>query len=126
MYLGSYEFDGDPDQLLAGYDTLMASFPVDLIIFHTCVRTDDGIPIIDGCPDLAETSVRSRRAPRSRRPSTTVGLPRPTVVELGTVHAARTREGVLADRVTARGTTSGSPGNGGTCTCGCRILVRAC
>jgi hypothetical protein len=27
VYLGIYYFEGDPDELLAGYDRMLASFP---------------------------------------------------------------------------------------------------
>jgi len=95
MFLGSYEFTGDSDELLAGYDKLMTTFPVDLITFHVCVRTDDGIRIIDGCPTHADFIAFST-SPTFAAALDAAGLPRPTIVELGAMHAARTRDGVLA------------------------------
>jgi hypothetical protein len=95
MFLSSYEFTGDPDELLAGYSKLMASFPLEAIIFHVCVRADDGIRIIDGCPTRADF-VAFSTSPTFVTALDAAGLPRPTIVELGTVQAARTRDGVLA------------------------------
>jgi hypothetical protein len=95
MYLSSYEFTGDSDELLAGYDKLMASFPVDVIIFHACVRTDDGMQIIDGCPTRADF-VAFSTSPTFTAALDAAGLPRPTIVELGPVHVARTHDEVLA------------------------------
>jgi hypothetical protein len=95
MFLSSYEFTGDPDELLAGYDKLMASFPLDMIIFNVCIRTNDGIRIIDGCPTRVDF-VAFSTSPTLTAALDAAGLPGPTIVELGTVEAARTRDGLLA------------------------------
>ncbi len=34
MYLGIYEIDGDPNELLAAYDRLIAMMPEGQVVFH--------------------------------------------------------------------------------------------
>ena len=94
MYLGSYRFNGDPDQLLARYDTMFSQFPVEAIMFHACVRTADGITVFDACPDLAQFRAFASSA-EFRGALDGVGLPEPTVTEIGTVHTARAQAGLL-------------------------------
>jgi hypothetical protein len=36
MYLGIYDIDGDPDELLAAYDRVMARMPEGQVYFHAC------------------------------------------------------------------------------------------
>jgi hypothetical protein len=54
MYLGTYTFDGDPDELLARYDRMMAGFPEESLLVQVCVRGTNGITVIDTCPSEAE------------------------------------------------------------------------
>ena len=54
MYLGTYTFDGDPDELLSRYDRMIASFPDEALLVHLCVRGENGITIIDTCPNEAD------------------------------------------------------------------------
>ncbi|HEY6067424.1 MAG TPA: hypothetical protein VIU81_01940 [Gaiellaceae bacterium] len=53
MHLGIYRFDGDPEELLAAYDKLMAGMPPGQAIFHACVTRPDGVTVYDACPDEA-------------------------------------------------------------------------
>ena len=41
---------GDPDDLLAGYDRLMAGMPEDQVEFHACAVREAGITIYDARP----------------------------------------------------------------------------
>jgi hypothetical protein len=92
MYLGTYTFNGDPDDLLARYDRMMAGFPQESLLVHVCVRGVDGITVIDTCPSEAEFGAFSR-SPEFRAALDAVGLPEPTVDRIGEVHLARTPAG---------------------------------
>ena len=88
MYLGIFEFEGDPAELLAAYDTLMASTPNSSIACHLCAVRPGGIVIYDTCPSedafrRFSTSAEFQGALRQ------AGLPGPTVTGQP-VHAART------------------------------------
>jgi hypothetical protein len=50
MYLGIYDIDGDPDELLAAYDRVMARMPEGQVYFHACAVRENGITIYDACP----------------------------------------------------------------------------
>ena len=88
MYMGSYRFDGDPDQLLAGYDRMMDSFPPEMLLVHVCVGRADGITIFDSCPSEAEFR-RFSTSPEFRGALAAAGLPDPVVDPIGVVHLAR-------------------------------------
>jgi len=91
-----YEFEGDPDELVAAYDRLMEFVPSDGLPFHACVRRDGGIVIYDCCPDRDvfrgfSSSDGLLDAMRD------AGLPTATVTELGDVHAARSRDQFITE-----------------------------
>ena len=92
MHLGTYRIDGDPDDLLARYDRMLAGFPVDELLVHICVRRADGITIIDTCPTEADFRSFSTSA-EFRSALDAVGLPQPLVESVGHVHLARTPAG---------------------------------
>ena len=86
-FLGSYEFDGDPDELIAGYDRLTAQFPEDVILLQTVIRRDGGITVYDACPDqptFADFSTSEMFA----KALAEAGLPEPRVTQLGEIHKA--------------------------------------
>ncbi len=88
MFLGSYEFDGDPAELLPAYDRLMASFPPDALLLHTCTARTDGITIFDACP--TEAVFRSfSTGPEFTAALDAAGLPPARIVHHGEVHVAR-------------------------------------
>jgi len=87
MFLGKYEYEGDPDELLAGYDRLMTQIPRESIGIHICIRVDGGITIYDTCP-TAEVWMSFANDPNIRAAMVAVGLPEPTVTPLGEVHSA--------------------------------------
>jgi hypothetical protein len=51
MYLGMYTFRGNPAELLAGHDRMLALLPEGQLDLHLCVETEDGIAVLDSCPN---------------------------------------------------------------------------
>jgi hypothetical protein len=96
MYLGIYDFDGDPEDLAARYDHLIAQFPPDAVTLNACVRRPDGITVIDTCP--SESDFRGFAASAEFAAGlASVGLGTPRVTPLGEVHALHgTRTAVTA------------------------------
>jgi hypothetical protein len=92
MYMGSYRLDGDPDQLLAGYDRMLKLFPPEILLVHVCIRRDDGITILDSCPNEDEFR-RFSAGPEFKSALATAGLPEPVVDYLGDVHFAHAPAG---------------------------------
>lgn len=78
MYLGIYDFEGDPDELLAGYERMMGSLPTGMIIFHACVVRDGGITIYDACP-TQEAFEGFSTGETFKQALAAAGLPRPTI-----------------------------------------------
>jgi hypothetical protein len=87
MFLGSYRYDGDPDELLRAYDRLMSGMPVEQLTFHMCIRRDDGITIYDTCPS-EEAFESFSTDPAVRSAMAAAGLPEPLVTPLGESHNA--------------------------------------
>src|SRR3954451_3062274 len=86
MYLGAYDFKGDVDELVSAYDHLVAGFPPGMVMLQVCVRHDDGITVLDACPsrdDFRAFSTSDTFGGALRA----VGLPDPTIREVGEVHA---------------------------------------
>jgi hypothetical protein len=50
MHASVWEYVGDPDELAAGYEAMVAEVPTDNMRFAACVRTATGILVIDTCP----------------------------------------------------------------------------
>lgn len=88
MYLGKYEFEGDPERLVDAYDRLMAGIPPEAIGFHICVKRSNGITIYDTCP-TAEVFEATAHDPDMRAAMADAGLPEPKVTPLGAAHSAR-------------------------------------
>jgi hypothetical protein len=86
-FLGSYDFDGDPDVLVGAYDRLMAQLPEDAILLNVCYRRASGITILDACPDR-QTFAAFSTSDDFAQALAGVGLPSPTVTQLGQVHRA--------------------------------------
>ena len=89
MYLGIYRFDGDPDTLLAAYDRLAASIPLDGSVVHVCVRRDDGITVYDTCPSR-EAFEGFAASAEFHGAVAAAGLPGPSIEGVA-VHDARVR-----------------------------------
>lgn len=93
MYIGIYEIDGDPDELVPAYDRLMAGIPEGQVHFHACAVRADGITIYDACP-TKEAFERFSTGEEFRRAAEAAGLPWPSRIEGLPLHAARTGGGV--------------------------------
>ena len=50
MHCSIWTYAGDPDELVARYEALVADIPAENMRFHACARTHDGIVIFDTCP----------------------------------------------------------------------------
>ena len=87
MHLGVYRFEGEPGQLLAGYERLLAAFPADQLLFHVCVQRPGAIEVYDACPTREMFQAFAASA-EFRGALQTAGLPRPSVTELGETRAA--------------------------------------
>jgi hypothetical protein len=86
MYASIWRFTGDPDELTRRYDAILADIPPAGMRLHVCLRTPDGIVIVDTCPSeevFEQFAAGPFPALRSRH-----GLPEPTDVQDGPVHAA--------------------------------------
>jgi len=95
MYLGVYEIDGDPDELLAAYDRLMAGMPEGQVEFHACAVRGDGITIYDACP-TKEAFERFSSGTEFRAAAEAAGLPWPSRIVGLPLHAVRARAGLGA------------------------------
>jgi hypothetical protein len=94
MFLGSYEFDGQPAELLAAYQRLLQNFPPDSLDLHVSVVRDDGITVFDACPSRAAFDDFSQ-SPEFLGAVESAGLPRPSrVAALGEIHRAQLRQPV--------------------------------
>jgi hypothetical protein len=88
---------GDPDDLEARYDTLLAEVPPANMRLHLCLRAHDGLVVVDTCPSRdvfqAFHNGESMRALRARH-----GLPEPDRLEDYPVHVAIAEGAALAAR----------------------------
>jgi hypothetical protein len=87
MHASVWRFAGDPDELLARYDAMIAEIPRANLRLHLCLRAADGIVLVDTCPSrevfeafFAGDAFRDLRARH--------GLPSPEQLEDFPVHAA--------------------------------------
>jgi hypothetical protein len=92
-HLAAYHFDGNPDELLAGYEQLMAVYPPDILELNVCVVRDDGMTVYDVCPSRAVFEQFSRSAEFTGAVAA-AGLPAPRIESLGLIHAVHVREPV--------------------------------
>jgi hypothetical protein len=104
MYLGSYRFTGDPDQLLSAYARVMAGLPDYAVsLLHLCLRQDDGITVLDACPSREDLEAFAS-GPDFAAWLADAGLPTPDVRPLGEVRTA-----ILGDSATQEQETVGRP-----------------
>ena len=90
VFLGSYDFDGDIQELLSAYERLVAGFPQDAFDLHVCVVREGGITVYDTCPSRAVfADFSSSRGFRDAMAK--AGLPAPKIQLLGDVHTVRAR-----------------------------------
>jgi hypothetical protein len=87
MHASIWKFSGDPADLLPRYDAMLEQIPNANMRLHLCLRSNDGIVLVDTCPDrktfeLFASGEDFRALRRSH------GLPEPERVEDFQVHAA--------------------------------------
>jgi hypothetical protein len=90
MHLGIYDIDGDPTELLAAYDRLIAMMPEGQLVFHACAVRENGITVYDACPSK-EAFEKFSTSEEFRGATAAAGLPWPRRIEGLPVHAARAR-----------------------------------
>jgi hypothetical protein len=87
MHASIWRFRGDADDLLRRYDAMVADLPLASMRLHLCLRTTNGIVLVDTCPSRAAfdefASGALFRLLRERH-----GLPAPERVEDFPVHVA--------------------------------------
>jgi len=86
MHASIFRFRGDPDDLLARYDAMLAEVPAANMRLHLCLRADDGIVIVDTCPSQEAFAAFVDGPFRMLRELH--GLPEPKRVDGFPVHAA--------------------------------------
>jgi len=87
MHASIWRFAGDPDELLRGYDAMVAEIPAENMRLHLCLRAEDGIVLVDTCPsrEAFEGFAHGEAFRELRRRH---GLPEPERFEDFPVHAA--------------------------------------
>lgn len=87
MHASIWKFAGDPDDLLARYDAMIAEIGAAGMRLHVCLRAADGIVMLDTCPskEVFEAFAGSDgfRVLRERH-----GMPEPVRVDDYPVHLA--------------------------------------
>ena len=87
MHLAAYHFDGDTEQLQAGYDAVVAAMPADSLLLSLVVARPAGITVFDACPTIEDfesfsTSESFFSALKE------AGLPSPRIESVGEIRAA--------------------------------------
>jgi hypothetical protein len=90
-HLAAHHFDGDRDELLAGYDRLVASYPPEILDLNVCIVREGGISVFDSCPSR-EVFVEFSQSPEFAQAVAAAGLPRPRIEAIGEIHATHVRE----------------------------------
>ena len=87
MHASIWRFAGDPDDLAARYDAMVAEIPASNMQLHLCLRAADGIVLVDTCPSRSAFEAFAGgdafRSLRARH-----GLPEPERLEDFPVHSA--------------------------------------
>jgi hypothetical protein len=86
MHGSIWTFRGDPEELLEAYDGLIAEI-LPFVVLHLCLRTPDGILLIDTCPDR-DAFARFAASDELRTLRERHGLPEPERVDDFPVHTA--------------------------------------
>jgi hypothetical protein len=87
VFLGTFDFDGDPAALLSGYQQLMAQYPPGALLLHLCVIREGGLTVYDACPSRADFEAFSQGGQFAALVAS-AGLPPPRVTARGEVHRA--------------------------------------
>jgi hypothetical protein len=84
MHLSAYHFEGDPARLVVAHDEMTAKFPIEALPLHVCVRTVDGILVLDACPTWAD-AVAFQQSADFKQALAEVGLPTPRIESVGEI-----------------------------------------
>ncbi|MFL5867131.1 MAG: hypothetical protein ACJ766_08535 [Thermoleophilaceae bacterium] len=87
MHASIWKFSGDPAELIPRYDAMIGEIPRGNMRLHLCLKGDDGIVLVDTCPDRAAFE-RFVAGPELRSLRRAHGLPEPEELEDFPVHAA--------------------------------------
>jgi hypothetical protein len=90
MHASISTFRGDPDLLLARYDAMVAEVPAANMRLHLCLRTGDGIVVVDTCPNREAFEAFFGEDGPFRALLARHGMPEP-VIDDHPVHAAIAR-----------------------------------
>ena len=90
-HFAAYHFDGDRDELLAGYDRLLATYPPEILDLNVCVVREGGISVYDSCPSR-EVFEEFSQSPEFAQALAAAGLPEVRIEALGEIHATHVRE----------------------------------
>jgi hypothetical protein len=85
MHASVWTFTGDPDDLLRRYEAMLADIPGSSMLVHLCMRTNDGIVVVDTCP--SETAFQAFSTTTFPILRAKHALPTPEQVQDGPVHA---------------------------------------
>jgi hypothetical protein len=85
MHASIWTYEGDPDTLLACWESMVSEVPAAAMRLHLCLRTDSGMVVVDTCPSPEVFEAFAAGAfPELRRRH---GLPDPVRVEDYPVYA---------------------------------------
>jgi hypothetical protein len=87
MHASIWTYTGDPDELTRSYDAMAAEIPSANMRLHLCLRSRDGMLIVDTCP-TREVYEAFAASPEFRLLRERHGLPEPERVEDFPVHTA--------------------------------------
>jgi hypothetical protein len=87
MHASIWRFSGDPDELVARYEAMLAELGVANMQFQLCLRAPDGMLLIDTCPSR-EVFQAFAAAPEFAALRARHGMPDPDSVEDHPVAAA--------------------------------------
>ena len=96
MHASILTFSGDPDDLTARFDSLLAQVPLDNVRLMLVVRRPDGITLVDTCPSR-DAYERFRASGWLDSAMAAAGLPAPDVTD-HPVHVAIVDGAVIAGR----------------------------
>jgi len=87
MFLGSYRYEGNPEELQAAYQQALDQIPTAQMQLQVCIADDNGITVYDTCPSR-DVFLAFSSSTDMKELMTSVGLPMPTVTPIGEVFTA--------------------------------------
>lgn len=95
MHASITHFPGDPDELEACYDALLAEISSANMRLHLCLRAPDGLVVVDTCPSR-EAFQAFHKSEAFRTLRARHGLPDPDQIQDYPVHLAFAEGAALA------------------------------